>query len=156
MAQLEEKDLLRFAAATSAITLTTSRKLLRNYRYYRDNSVESVSRNELLHLCRMIRKDAYGLHNLMVTEPDFFPFFVALAGQINDRLEEMHRKLLFFDSDMIEELIPLLDRQRAFWAGLTDEDFYGEKLISSLEHEIPKTLYRTELLIKRLPQSVTR
>jgi len=155
MAKIEPSNALRFAAATSALTLTTSRKLIRNFRYYRSEAPGSISSRDLAKLCRDIRRNAFSLYNLMEHDPDSSPFFVSLAGEINDQLEELHRKLLFFDPDHISDIIPLIDRQRTFWNRLTEEDFYNRELLGSLENEIPNTLTEIENKITLLPENVS-
>jgi hypothetical protein len=154
MAKLDPSELLSFSAAASALTLTTSRKLIRNFRYYRSEKPESIDRLSLEELCRNIRRDAFGLHNLMESEPKHPTFFVAFSKQIFDQLEELHRKLLFFDADLIAEIIPEIDQQRWFWNNLIEPEFYDDRLIEALEHEIPQTLYRIEKLLARLPDSI--
>jgi hypothetical protein len=154
MAQVNRDSLLTFAAAVSAVTLSTSGRLKRNFSYYRNGRSETIMRDELVLLCRGIRHDAFGLHNLMESDESRAPFFVALAGRIADRLEELHRKLLFFDSALIADIIPELDTERAFWANLTDPGFYSDLLTSRLEHDIPGKFIRIEIHLNRLPDSV--
>lgn len=155
MAKIEPSYALRFAAATSALTLTTSRKLIRNFRYYRNDEPGSISSRDLAKLCRDTRRNAFSLNNLMEHDPDSSPFFVSLAGEINDQLEELHRKLLFFDPDQISEIVPLIDRQRTFWNRLAEEDFYNRELLGSLENEIPNILTEIEHKITLLPEKVS-
>ena len=155
MAKLEHSMALRFAAATSALTLTTSRKLIRNFRYYRSEEPGSILSRDLAKLCRHARRNAFSLYNLMERDTDFSPFFVSLAGEIYDQLEELHRKLLFFDPDQISELIPLIDRQRTFWNRLSEEDFYNRELLDSLENEIPDIFTEIELKITQLPEKAS-
>jgi hypothetical protein len=155
MARLNSRNLLTLAAATSAITLSTARKLKRNFSYYRSEGSDSISRDTLISLCLDIRHDAFGLRNLMDSDDSFSPFYVALAGKISDQLEELHRKLLFFDADLIEELIPEIDAERAFWKELTEPGFYSEALISHLDHKLPARFIRIEIGLERLPFSVS-
>lgn len=155
MAKLEPSSLLTFSAAASALTLSTSRKLIRNFKYYRSDAPDMISRDNLIKLCRNIRQDAFGLQNLMENEENYPEFFVALARQIDDQLEELHRKILFFSASQIEEVVPLIDQQRSYWNNLTNPDFYSSVLIESLEHEIPSAIKRIETLIMRLPNSVS-
>ncbi|MCC5914289.1 MAG: hypothetical protein JJU46_07935 [Balneolaceae bacterium] len=153
MAELDPDDPIRFAAAASAVALTTSRKLIRNFRYYRSTQPDTIHRDELAGLCRHIRQDLFGLRNLMDSEPGHSPFYVSLAGEIDDRLEELHRKLLFFDAEKISTIIPLIDSFRSFWKGLDQPSFYGEKLISALDHQLPSALEITENKILTLPET---
>lgn len=153
MAKLDSHGLFEFAAATTAITLTTSRRLLRNFRYYKDHDENPpVQRDELAELCRSIRQNAFSLQNLMLNEATAdSPFLVSVAGEIYDQLEELHRKLLFFDADQIVEIIPLVDSQRKFWKHLTEAEFYSESLLPELEKNIPGTLHNLEEKILELP-----
>jgi len=153
MAQLNP-DLFRFAAATTAAALTTSRKLLRNYAYYRNHSskTEIVYRKDLLLLCHKIRMDAFGLHNLLEDESyQYSPFLVSLAGEIHDSLEELHRKMLFFDADLIESVIPLVDSLRRFWNQFTDDQFYDHNLSLFLEIKMPQAIKTLEETIVSFP-----
>lgn len=153
MAELDNKFPLGFAAAASALTLSTGRKLIRNFNYYRSGELSRVTRAELIAICRDIRKDAFSLHNLMENREEYAPFFVALAGQISDRYEELHRKLLYFDPDLITEAIRLIDRQRSFWKKSDNPGFYSVELVQLLEHFIPDMLLKIESELKRLPVS---
>lgn len=155
MAKLEPTSLLTFSAAASALTLSTSRKLIRNFRYYRNTETEIVKRDALIKLCLNIRQDSFGLQNLVESDEQYPVFFVALARQISDQLEDLHRNILFFEASQITEIIKLIDQQRIFWCNHTDPNFYNFELINTLEHKIPATLYRIETLIKRLPDSVS-
>jgi hypothetical protein len=155
MAKLEPSYAIRFAAAASALTLTTSRKLIRNFRYYRSDEPGSILSRDLAKLCRGIRRDVFSLYNLMEHDPNSSPFFVSLASEIHDQLEELHRKLLFFDPDQISEIIPLIDHQRTFWNRLSEQNFYNNELSGSLEKEIPNFLTEIENKINLLPEKVT-
>jgi hypothetical protein len=155
MAQLNS-ELLEFAAAAAAATLTTSRKLIRNFTYYRANneSTETIYRTDLLQICHNIRMDAFGMHNLLEKEENrCSPFLVSLAGEINDSLEDLHRKALFFHAGSIEMLIPELDNLRTFWNNYTDEAFY-QNLNTYLEDVLPKSLALAEREIEQFPASV--
>lgn len=155
MAQLKKPNSsIQFAAAASAVTLTTSRKLARNFRYYKSSAPGIVSRDELIFLCREARSEAFSMHNLITKdEMNRSPFLVSLAGQIFDQLEELHRKLLFFDVESISQIIPLVDQQRSFWKNLTNPEFYSQDLIYNLEHSIPRKFTKIESLIEQLPAS---
>lgn len=156
MAQLNpDNNLLTFAAATSAITLSTARKLKRNFSYYRSEDNEVIIRDGLISLCLDIRHDAFGLRNLMDSDESFSPFYVALAGKISDQLEELHRKLLFFDAALIGELIPEIDNERGFWRDLTEPGFYSQSLITHLDHTLPARFIRIENGLQRLPCSAS-
>ncbi len=157
MAQLSP-NLLHFAAATAAATLTTSRKLMRNYAYYRNqhSKTETIFRDDLLVLCHKIRMYAFGLHNLLLDEENReSPFLVALAGNINDSFEEMHRKILFFDAADIETMIPVIDAQRRFWNQYTNENFYQDHLATFLENTLPDDIKQLNDIIETLPKQTT-
>jgi hypothetical protein len=155
MAELNSEP-LQLAAAVTAITLISGRKLARNFVYYRSEKQpgEYVFRNELLILCRRIRMEMFGMHNLMENrEKRFSPYLVAMAGEINDCFEELHRKLLFFDTSVISEIIPDIDRQRLIWKQYTDELFYNENLNLNLETSFPDAMKAIESGISKLPVS---
>jgi len=154
MAKLNS-DVMHFAAATAAATLTTSRKLLRNYAYYRSthSETETVTRTDLLFLCHKIRFNAFGLHNLLLDEENQnSPFLVSLAGNIADSFEEIHRKTLFYDASEIETLIPIIDSQRRFWNQFTDESFYHQQLALFLENTLPVDIKKLKKNIESLPK----
>lgn len=153
MAELNKSELHEFSAAAIALTLITGRKLMRNFRYYRSSDSDRVYRKELVSLCTAVRKDAFSLHNMMCSAEKQPSFFVALAGRISDRLEELHRKLLFFDPDHITHAVKMIDRQRAFWNNSDHPDFYNDELLSALEHTVPNTMLKTEKVLKQLPDS---
>jgi hypothetical protein len=153
MAELERDELYEFTAAATALTLSTGRKLIRNFSYYRTIKSDRVYRDELFELCINIRSDAFSLHNLITNTDTRSPFFVALAGRIGDRFEELHRKLLFFDPALISEMISPIDRQRTFWTRAADPGFYDIDLVAALEHELPEMLFKIELELKRLPDT---
>lgn len=152
MAELSSKALANFSAATSALILTESLRLIRNYRYYNDLTDNTVSRDQLISNIRNARKQSFVLQNLMAkNEPDEAPFFVSVAGLINDLLEEVHRKILFYDADDIVDIVPLIDWQRKFWKKFNQVEFYDSELIQKLEHTVPETFIRIEENIKNLP-----
>lgn len=155
MAELNRETLVTIAA-TTALTLTTSRKLIRNFKYYKSSNREEVSRVELLALCKKSRMDVFGMVNLIANnDPEMDPFLISLAGRIFDQLEELHRKLLFFDPDHISEIIPLIDEQRRFWSDLTDEHFYCDHLLRDLENKVSGQMFKINKMIRNLPESVS-
>ena len=155
MAELNRDSLITIAA-TTALTLTTSRKLIRNFKYYKSNDPEVISRNELLALCKKSRMDVFGMANLIAkNDPEMDPFLVSLAGRIFDQLEELHRKLLFFDPDQISDIIPVIDEQRRYWSELTDECFYSHHLLGDLENKVSGQLLAIDKMIRNLPESVS-
>ncbi len=155
MAELNSEP-LQFAAAVTAVTLISGRKLSRNFAYYRSerHPGQFVHRNELLVLCHKIKMEIFGMHNMMENpENRYSPYLVAIAGEINDCFEELHRKILFFDPSTISSIIPEIDAQRSFWRQYSDEDFYGENLNYLLEASISNAIHSIEGSIKNLPQS---
>ncbi|MDX1591567.1 MAG: hypothetical protein R3283_06380, partial [Balneolaceae bacterium] len=150
MAELKDSELYEFSAAAIALTLITGRKLIRNFRYYRSSEPDRIYREELIALCIAIRKDAFSLHNLMCRTEEHPAYFVALAGRISDRFEELHRKLLFFDPDDIEDAVKLIDSQRAFWKKSENPEFYDGHLLSTLENRVPDLMLKTEKYLKQL------
>ena len=153
MAKLDHSSgLLQFAAAATAVTLTSSQKLIRNSRYYKTSRSGNIYRDDLADMCRAIRQDTYGLQNLMMNEATAkSPFLVALSGKIYDQLEELHRNLLFFDPGSISEIIPFVDQQRRFWEQLTEPDFYSDALLNELEYNVPHALDVIKQKIDSLP-----
>jgi hypothetical protein len=158
MAKLNPEDLIELTAATAAATLTTSRKFIRNYNYYKQQAgqPETIPKSDLLVLCHTMRLDLFGLQNLLEDETKHrSPFVVTLASQINDALEELHRKILFFEPELIESIIPIIDRQRQFWSRYTDEQFYGVQLSSDIEHSVSSDVLRVQSMIQKLPETAT-
>src|SRR5690625_7487952 len=67
----------------------------------------------LLELILDIQSLVYTLHNLMEKEDEEeAPFYVSIAGTINDAFEEVHRNVLFYEPDEIIPIIPEIDEQR--------------------------------------------
>lgn len=156
MASLSSKALANFSAASSALMITESLRLIRNYRYYNNLSEDKILRSELIIKIREVRTLTFTLQNLMSKdEPDESPFYVFIAGRINDLFEEIHRKLLFFDSDDIVELIPKIDQQRKFWRNFNDENFYDSDLVANLDSFVPQEVVSIEKNIGKLPVFVT-
>lgn len=156
MAQLNS-EAITLAAAVHSMTLTTGLRLARNFKYYRSKPEDRyrLMRRELVDICDQLNRDYYGLHNLMSeTESSHKLFLVALANQIYDRLEELHRKLICFEADQIEDMIPELDTLRNFWSDYTDMNFYSNHLNQKLEKNIPKSMQKIESGIQSLPNSI--
>lgn len=156
MAKLEPEDILEFAAAATSAALTSSRKFIRNHRYYRNrgDSMEIVRRTELSELCHKLRMDLFGLLNLLEDPAKHrSPFVVTIANEINDVLEELHRKILFFEPDKIESIVPVIDRQRAFWKSFTDVSFYNDQLGNQIEHSVLPDVVQIEQSIQKLPET---
>lgn len=159
MAKLNEnRSSLPFAAAVTAMSLGTGKRLMRNFHYYRTQSPETVHREECLQTYRTIRLNLFGLQNMYLDSAKEHSdagssFKVMLAKQIQDGLEELHRNILFFDAEQIEDLIPVLDRQRAFWAESTDAEFYSDELPSTLDRHLSSDLSAIEMHLLSLPQT---
>ena len=120
---------MELAAAISAATVTTSRRLSRNFSYYRSKSLNDLrhSRKSLLSICNTLRMDLFGLQNLFMDDPETpTPFMVTLAGDVHDSFENLHRNLLFYDAGRIEKIIPKIDRERSYWSRFTNHHFYDE------------------------------
>lgn len=131
---------MELAAAVSAATLTTSRRLSRNFSYYKSKQPNELyySRNSLLNVCQTVRMDLFGLQNLFLDNSESpTPFMVTLAGDVQDSFENLHRNLLFYDTENIKSIIPKIDRERSYWGNFTDHTFYESGIP---EHIDTKTL----------------
>jgi hypothetical protein len=147
---------MELAAAVSAATLTTSRRLSRNFNYYRSNSLNEkcFSRDSLLSVCNNLRMDLFGLQNLFLDYAESpTPFMVTLAGDVHDSFENLHRNLLFYDAEHIESIIPKIDHERSYWSNFTNHHFY-EKGIS--EHINTNTLPAISQIKQKLLAFPTR
>jgi len=157
VAKLSSKsDSLQFAAAVTAMSLGTSRRLSRNFSYYKQSEISEVKRSDLHKMYAQIRHEIYTLQNLYLNDEysaSSSPFKVMLAKSILDRLEELHRNLLFFDVDTIQSIIPVIDRQRRFWQQSTEVEFYAESLIQKLESVVEQDMITLESLLKTLPDT---
>ena len=159
MAKLNEnRSTFQFAAAVTAMSLGTGKRLMRNFHYYRTQAAETVKREDCLQTYRNIRLNLFGLQNMYLDSAAEYSdagasFKVMLAKQIQDGLEELHRSILFFDADQIEELIPLLDKQRAFWAESTEAGFYDDDLPAKLDRHLSTDFPAMEQHLRSLPQT---
>ena len=155
MAELTPAQAKKLNAAAAAITLTTSRLLIRNFRYYRSQNDVTVYRNELITLIREIRKNIFSLHNLLSIQLSDSAFCVSIAGEIYHQFEEFHRLLLFFDADLIAEIVAITDEERRYWKNLTDSEFYNNSLLEKLESELPQKLISIEDKLQILPEAAS-
>ncbi|MEX0660880.1 MAG: hypothetical protein WEA58_06690 [Balneolaceae bacterium] len=149
---------MQFAAAVTAISLGTSQRLSRNFRYYNQSELSNIKREDLQRIFVQIRHEIYTLQNLFLNEEDSVsssPFKVMLAKNILDRFEELHRNLLFFDVDTIQSIIPVIDRQRRFWQQSTEVEFYDERLLQKLETAVEQDLISLEKSLQTLPDTST-
>lgn len=160
MAKLSLKsEKMQFAAAVTAMSLGTSRRLSRNFRYYKQSELSEIKREDLQKISAQIRHEIYTLQNLFLNEENSIsnsPFKVMLAKSILDRFEELHRNLLFFDVDTIQSIIPVIDRQRHFWQQSTEVEFYDENLIQKLEATAEQDLIELEASLETLPDTSTK
>lgn len=143
MAKLNENDsALSFAAAVTAMSIGTGKRLMRNFQYYRQSSDAVVTRPECLEILKQIRMNLFGLQNLYLNSSDekqhhtSSSFKVMLAKQVQDGFEDLHRKVLFYDADYISEFIPLIDRNRSFWKDSTEPEFYDENLPRKIDRQL--------------------
>lgn len=153
MAELKS-ELLTFSAAATGITLTISKRLARNFSYYRKRAEqpEEVYRENLLNLLLETKQLSYSLHNLLIDQSGrHSPFMVAIAGQIVDLLDDIHRKLLLFDAEKIADIIPPLDALRNIWIEYTEPGFYDENLSFHIEHQFPHYISKIETDVRSLP-----
>lgn len=152
MVQLSRKALFNFAAASSSMMLVESLRLIRNYRYYNNIPGNSITRSSLLEQIRFTQSLVFTLHNLMEKgDEEEAPFYVSIAGTINDVFEEVHRNILFYEPDEIVSIILEIDEQRRFWAGFCDTGFYNDQLVQKLEDTFPEKLRSLEKKIEKLP-----
>lgn len=147
---------MQFAAAITAMSLGTSLRLSRNFRYYKQTELSKIKREDIQRIFAQIRHEIYTLQNLFLNEENTVtrsPFKVMLAKNILDQLEELHRNLLFFDVDTIQSIIPVIDRQRHFWQQSTEVEFYDESLLQKLETTVEQDLISLEIFLKTLPDT---
>lgn len=157
MARLNnDSSTLQFAAAVTAMSIGTGKRLIRNFHYYRKETTEVVAKSECLHLYREIRLNLFGLQNLYLDELNHqsdtgSSFKVMIAKQIQDNFEDLHRKILFFDADLITELIPLIDSQRSFWKKSTEPEFYKNDLPIKIDRHLFTDFPAMERCLHSLP-----
>lgn len=148
--------MLQFAAAVTAMSIGTGKRLIRNFHYYRQETTEVVTKAECLHLYREIRLNLFGLQNLYLSDVNQqsdtgSSFKVMLAKQIQDSFEDLHRKILFFDADFITDLIPLIDKQRSFWKESTEPEFYECNLPIKIDSHLSTDFPAMERYLHSLP-----
>lgn len=155
MAKLKPDSSARsLAAAVTAMSLGTGRRLMRNFSYYATPAPGGSSRSACLTTYRDFRANVFALQNLYLDHDtaDTSAFKVMLAKQIQDNLEELHRELLFFEVDCIEPVIPVLDRLRAFWNQSTEPEFYGDNLPQAIDREVCSVFSELQRHLKKLPR----
>lgn len=147
---------IELAAAVSVATMTTSRRLSRNFSYYRSNRQNEVcyhSRENLLNVCNTLRMDLFGLQNLFLDHADSpTPFMVTLAGNIHDSFENLHRNLLFYEAEMIESIIPVIDHERSYWSRFTNHHFYDEGICGHIDSETLPAISRIKEKLLTFPK----
>lgn len=156
MAKLNLDDsALPFAAAVTAMSLGTGKRLIRNFTYYKQNHTETVSQQTCLAIYKELRFNVFSLQNMYLEDTQTESrgsFKVMIAKQIQDNLEELHRKVLFFDTDDIVDLIPVLDQLREFWDESSEPDFYEDNLSVRLDQRVIPLLSEAEYYLKNLPK----
>lgn len=156
MAKLNQNEsALPFAAAVTAMSLGTGKRLMRNFSYYNQTEAETVSRQSCLDIYREFRFNVFSLQNLYLDDAQSSShdsFKVMISKQIQDNLEDLHRKVLFFKPDQIVELIPVLDQLRAFWANSCESEFYHENLSIQLDEQVVPILPEINQFLQNLPE----
>jgi len=145
---------LQFAAAVTAMSIGTGKRLMRNFHYYSGSEPDRVYSSECMQIYRELRFNLFSLQNLYLDHHESesrSAFKVLLAKQIQDNLEELHRKLLFFEVDEISGLIPVIDRLRSFWAGSVDPEFYDSELPSRIDNQLNSDFSTMEQHLQTLP-----
>jgi len=156
MAKLNpDSDAKKIAAATTIMSLGTGQRLARNFNYYKQSDDDLVTKHQLQSLLLKIRRNTYNLENLYLhkeASADNGVFKVMLAKNILDQFEEFHRKVLFFDPEIIQHVIPIIDRQRSFWKQSEEISFYSNDLPEKLEYDVSDDLLEIGTLLKELPE----
>lgn len=156
MAKLNQNNsALPFAAAVTAMSLGTGKRLIRNFSYYKQTYEETISRQTCQNIYSELRFNVFSLQNLFLDDAGLDShgsFKVILAKQIQDNLEELHRKVLFFDTDDIIDLIPVLDQLRVFWSDSSEPEFYDNNLSNRLDKRVVPLLSEAENQLKNLPE----
>jgi len=157
MAELNQNNsALSFAAAVTAMSLGTGKRLIRNFSYYKQTCSETISRQTCINICSELRFNVFSLQNLYLddTHTDSHGSFkVLIAKQIQDNLEELHRKILFFEPDDIIEIVSALDSLRTFWSDSSDPGFYEDELPLRIDNQILPLLSIIQKNLKTLPET---
>jgi len=157
MAKLNNKSpALHVAAAVTAMSIGTGKRLIRNFHYYRQGTSEVVEKRECLELYRQVRFNLFSLQNLYLDDGNqgseaVSAYKVMLAKLVQDNLESLHRKILFFDAALISELIPIIDGQRLFWKQSTEPEFYDDGLPWEIDRHLATDLPAMEQHLNALP-----
>jgi len=158
MAKLNRNDsALSFAAAVTAMSVGTGKRLIRNFSYYKQTRDESISRQTCLDISKELRFNMFSLQNLYLDDSGYDShgsFKVLIAKQIQDNLEELHRKILFFEPDDIVEIIPAVDSLRSFWSDSSDPEFYNSDLPLRIDKQNIPLLTEIRRHLKKLPKQI--
>lgn len=156
MAKLNQNEsALSFAAAVTAMSVGTGKRLIRNFSYYKQTRDESISRQTCLDISKELRFNIFSLQNLYLDDTgsdSHGSFKVLIAKQIQDNLEELHRKVLFFEPDDIVEIIPAVDLLRSFWSDSSDPDFYENDLPVRMDKKIIPLVSGIQYQLEKLPE----
>lgn len=99
----------------------------------------------------------FSLQNLYLDEAGSHShgsFKVLIAKQIQDNLEELHRKVLFFEPDDIIEIIPAIDSLRSFWSASSDPEFYDSDLPLRIDKQNIPLLTDIRHHLNKLPEQI--
>ena len=153
MAKLDmESESRIISTAATLLTLEIGQRFRRHYRQYRSETVDSISRDELVEISERIESLSYSLHNILSSSGYALPFMMVLSRKISDHFDQLHSRLLLFDADHIYSLIPLIDEQRKFWRASDKESFYSPYLNEHLEHAFSSEMSLIKKKIAALPE----
>lgn len=153
MAKLNmESESRIISTAATLLTLEIGQRFRRHYRQYRSETVDSVSRDELIEISERIASLSYSLHNILSSSGYALPFMMVLSRKISDHFDQLHSRLLLFDADHIYSLSPLIDEQRKIWRKSDQETFYSTELDHYLELTFPDALSEISTKIDTLPE----
>jgi hypothetical protein len=121
--------LKQFWSAASMLTLTTSLRLIRNMKHYSSESDQQADPERIQKTLRTLRSAMHSYRGLLSKMDDsdsdsgpeheqrqnWFPALIALHQHIYQQWYYLHQQLLFFPTDQIETVIPLVDQQLRTW-----------------------------------------
>ncbi|MGM0588636.1 MAG: hypothetical protein ACQETE_09500 [Bacteroidota bacterium] len=164
MAQINSDDgsfnaLKQFWSASSLLTLTTSLRLIRNFKHYNPqrNKDDQPDPNTIDQIWGRLRSAMHSYRGLLSQYHDqesnatasvsnWFPALIALREHIYQQWYHLHQQLLFFPADQIAELIPSVDSQLKLWRHDTDAASDSEIVLSDSDFQ------HSELLRMQLHQ----
>lgn len=137
--------LKQFWSAASLLTLTTTIRLIRNFRHYSPEHDQQADPQIIENTLRDLRHAMHSYRGLLTqldrenneddSERDrWYPAIIALREHIYQQWYYLHQQLLFFPTDRIEALIPLVDQQLKTWKTDTDSDSDASLLLTDLFH----------------------